>query len=106
SDQINEGHLDLQWNTHTSLLQDLRSGVYFQNRILKADIFTSPGSAQCAYCGYNAPAPAGLFSTFNRPSSYGGYRSSSLPAQWLTYDPNTYMGYLLTPAAMAAEDAA
>jgi len=105
SDQINEGHLDLQWNIQTSVLQGLRSGLYFQNRILKADTLTTQGSAQCAYCGYNTPAPAGLFSTFNGPSSFGGY-GSSLPGQWLTYDPATYMNYLLTPAATAAEDAA
>jgi len=105
SDQINEGHLDLQWNVHTSVLQDLRSGVYFQNRIVKADTLTTNGSAQCAYCGYNTPAPANLFSTFNGPGAYGGY-GSGLPGQWLTYDPATYMNYLLTPAATAAEDAA
>jgi iron complex outermembrane receptor protein len=105
SDQINEGHLDLQWNVHTSVLQDLRSGVYFQNRIVKADSVTTNGSAQCAYCGYNTPAPANLFSTFNGPGTLGGY-ASGLPGQWLTYDPGTYMNYLLTPAATAAEDAA
>ena len=105
SDQINEAHLDLQWNVHKSVLQDVRSGGYFQNRILKADTFTTNGSAQCAYCGYNTPAPAGLFSTYNGPSGFGGY-GSSLPGQWLTYDPGTYMAYLLTPAATAAEDAA
>ena len=106
SDQINEGHLDLQWNVHTSVLQDLRSGLYFQNRILKADTLSSGGNSQCAYCGYNTPAPASLFTTFNGPTSFGGYRSSSLPGQYLTYDPGAYMDYLLTPAAMAAEDAA
>src|SRR5882757_6431833 len=105
SDQINEGHLDLQWNVHTSVLQDLRSGVYFQNRIVKADSVTTNGNAQCAYCGYNTPAPANLFSTFNGPGALGGY-ASGLPGQWLTYDPGTYMNYLLTPAATAAEDAA
>jgi iron complex outermembrane receptor protein len=105
SDQINEAHLDLQWNVHRSVLQDLRSGGYFQNRILKADTLTTNGNAQCAYCGYNTPAPAGLFSTYNGPSGFGGY-GSSLPGQWLTYDPGTYMDYLLTPAATAAEDAA
>jgi iron complex outermembrane recepter protein len=105
SDQINEGHLDLQWNAHTSVLQDLRSGLYFQNRILKADTLSSGGNSQCAYCGYNTPAPASLFSTFNGPSSLGGY-GSSLPGQWLSYDPGAYIDYLLTPAAMAAEDAA
>ena len=105
SDQINEGHLDLQWNVHRSVLQDLRSGVYFQNRIVKADSVTTNGNAQCAYCGYNTPAPANLFSTFNGPSAFGGY-ASGLPGQWLTYNPATYMNYLLTPAATAAEDAA
>ena len=105
SDQINEAHLDLQWNARTSVLQDVRSGVYFQNRILKADTITTQGNAQCAYCGYNTPAPAGLFSTFNGPSSFGGY-SSGLPGQWLTYSPVAYMNYLQTSAAMAAEDAA
>ena len=105
SDQINEAHLDLQWNAHTSVLQGLRSGGYFQNRILKANTLTTHGSAQCAYCGYNTPAPAGLFSTLNGPSGFGGY-GSSLPGQWLTYDPGAYMDYLVTPAAMAAEDAA
>jgi iron complex outermembrane recepter protein len=105
SDQINEAHLDLQWNIRTSVLQDLRSGAYFQNRILKADTQTTEGSAQCAYCGYDTPAPASLFSTFNGPTSFGGY-GSSLPGQYLTYNPTAYMNYLLTPAAMAAEDAA
>ena len=105
SDQINEAHLDLQWNVRTSVLQDLRSGGYFQNRILKADVLTTNGNAQCAYCGYNTPAPAGLFSTYNGPSGFGGY-GSSLPGQWLTYDPGAYMNYLVTPAATAAEDAA
>jgi iron complex outermembrane receptor protein len=105
SDQINEGHLDLQWNVHKSILQDLRSGLYFQNRILKANTLTTQGSAQCAYCGYDTPAPASLFSTFNGPTSFGGY-GSSLPGQWLTYSPAAYMNYLLTPAAAAAEDAA
>ena len=105
SDQINEIHLDLQWNAHTSVLQDVRSGVYAQNRIVKVGSFGTYGNAQCAYCGYNTPAPANLFSTFNGPSSYGGY-NTNLPTQWLTYDPGTYMAYLVTPAAMAAEDAA
>jgi len=105
SDQINEAHLDLQWNAHMSVLQDVRSGLYYQNRILKADTLTTHGSAQCAYCGYNTPAPTGLFSKFNGPSGFGGY-GSSLPGQWLSYDPGAYMDYLLTPAAMAAEDAA
>ena len=105
TDQINEVHLDLQWNTHTSILQDLRSGLYFQNRILKADTQTTQGNAQCAYCGYDTPAPASLFSTFNGPTSFGGY-GSSLPGQYLTYNPTTYMNYLLTSAAEAAEDAA
>jgi TonB-dependent receptor len=105
SDQINEAHLDLQWNIHRSVLQDLRSGLYAQNRMLTADTLTTPGTPQCAYCGYDTPAPAGLFSTFNGPSSFGGY-GSGLPSQWLSYSPSAYMGYLLTPAAMAAEDAA
>ena len=105
SDQINEIHLDLQWNAHMSVLQDLRSGVYAQNRIVKAGAYGTYGPAQCAYCGYNTPAPTSLFSTFNGPTSFGGY-GSNLPGQWLTYNPGTYMSYLLTPAAMAAEDAA
>lgn len=105
SDQINEGHLDLQWNAHTSVLQDIRSGLYFQNRMLRADTITTEGNAQCAYCGYDTPAPSSLFSVFNGPSSFGGY-NAGLPGQWLTYNPATYMNYLLTPAAMAAEDAA
>ena len=105
SDQINEFHLDGQWNLHTSILQDIRSGAYLQNRILKADTLTTQGAAQCAYCGYDTPAPASLFSTFNGPTSFGGY-GSNLPTQWLTYNPTTYMNYLLTQAAMAAEDAA
>jgi iron complex outermembrane receptor protein len=105
SDQINEFHLDGQWNAHTSVLQDVRTGAYYQNRILRADTLTTQGGAQCAYCGYDTPAPASLFSTYNGPSSYGGY-SASLPSQWLTYNPGTYMSYLQTSAAEAAEDAA
>ena len=105
SDQINEFHLDGQWNVHTSVLQDLRSGAYYENRILRANTLTTQGNAQCAYCGYDTPAPASLFSTLNGPSSFGGY-GSSLPSQWLTYNPATYMSYLQTSAAEAAEDAA
>ena len=105
SDQINEFHLDGQWNVHTSVLQDLRSGAYYENRILRAGTFTTQGNAQCAYCGYDTPAPASLFSTFNGPTSFGGY-GSSLPGQYLTYNPATYMSYLQTAAAEAAEDAA
>jgi iron complex outermembrane recepter protein len=106
TDTINEGRLDATWKVQASVLQDLRFGLYYQDRNLKAIDEQTGGSAYCTYCGYNIHMPASLFSAYNAGSGFGGSYGGKFPTQWLTYNPGQYFAYLTSPAALAAEDAA
>jgi len=55
----------------------------------------------CAiYCGYNASVPASVIgaSIFNA-GSWFSQQSQGFPSQWLNYDMNKLLNYLLSPAA-------
>jgi iron complex outermembrane recepter protein len=106
SDTINEGRIDGIWKLQVSVVQDLRFGLYYQDRDLKANDEQTGGNAYCTYCGYNIPVPASLFSVYNGGSSFGAGHGGSFPTQWLTYSPAQYFAFLSSPAALAAEDAA
>jgi TonB-dependent receptor len=106
SDTINEGRIDGTWKVQMSVVQDLRFGLYYQDRDLKAIDEQTGGNAYCTYCGYNTPVPASLFSVYNGGSGFGAGYGGSFPTQWLTYNPGQYFAYLSSPAALAAEDAA
>jgi iron complex outermembrane recepter protein len=106
TDTIYEGRLDGTWKLQMSVLQDMRFGLYYQNRDLKAIDEQTGGNAYCTYCGYNIPIPASLFSVYNAGSGFGAGYGGSFPTQWLTYNPGQYFAFLTSPAALAAEDAA
>lgn len=50
------------------------------------------------YCGYNSTAPADVIGgyVFNAGSWYGKH-SKGFPTQWVSYDMDKYLAYLLTP---------
>jgi TonB-dependent receptor len=55
--------------------------------------------SMCAfYCGYNATVPADAVDAylFDAGSWFGG-QSRGFPSQWIGYDPDAYLAYLLTP---------
>ena len=80
----------------------LKFGFLGSRREKVDDYYETPFNWECAYCGYQLPLPSdlNLLHVFN--SGSGRFLgSSSLPTQWLTFNPAQMQSYFLTDAALA-----
>ncbi|MEE3623436.1 TonB-dependent receptor [Nitrospirillum sp. BR 11752] len=99
-DRVTETKLDLDWTPDYGLFHALRGGFGYTDR--KRTTFSAGTlNVNCLYCGYPTLTPSSLLSTFT-VKGLGG----NLPTSFLAYDPNAYLAYLSSPAALSALDAA
>jgi len=100
SDRVFETKLDVEWHADQGLFSAARAGTSFTNR--KLETFSAGTlNVGCLYCGYPTLTDPTLLHTFT-VSGLGG----NVPTQFMAYDPNAYLAFLSSPAALAARDAA
>jgi len=83
-------------------IQRVEIGFLGSRREKVDDYYETPFVWECAYCGYQLALPPNLnlLHVFN--SGSGRFLgSSTLPTQWLTFDPKQLLAYYLTDAALA-----
>jgi len=99
-DHVLETKADVEWTPELGIFNDARGGLSYTDR--KRETFTAGTlNVNCLYCGYPTSTPSSLLSVFNIKGLSG-----NLPTSFLAYDPNAYLAYLSSPAALAALDAA
>ncbi len=100
SDRVAEAKFDVEWKPDIGVLSTGRAGVSYTSRTLQtteADTL----NVDCLYCGYPTLTDPNLLHTFTVNGLHG-----NVPTQFLSYDPNAYLAFLSSPAALAALDAA
>lgn len=103
TERVVESKLDLEWNVDGDLFKTARIGLINTDRKKESLSVSSDGNANCIYCGY----PTSVDPSFLRPIRLRNFMSGgSVPAQFLTYDPNAYFAFLESDASAAALDAA
>jgi iron complex outermembrane recepter protein len=85
ADTINEASVDGTWD-HGGLLDKLQAGALFTNRKKTTVVRESPEPLGCFYCGYQALAPASLFTDFSA-------NVQGRDLTWLTYDRDALVRY-------------
>lgn len=85
-----DGTLDVDWGP----LARIQAGALFTNRKKITISRESPEPLGCFYCGYQALAPASLFTTFNADVL-------GRPLSWLDYDRDALVAYYGSDAAVS-----
>ena len=101
SDRVFETKLDLTWTPDSGgPFSAGRTGVSFTDRKF---LTFSAGTlnANCLYCGYPTSTDPALLHPFTVSGLPG-----NVPSSFLAYDPNAYLAFLSSPAALAALDTA
>jgi iron complex outermembrane recepter protein len=102
SDRVYETKLDVEWKPDLGVFSAARSGASFTDR--KLETFSAGTlNVNCFYCGYPTSTDPNLLHSFTI-SGLGS--SGNVPTTFLAYDPNAYLAFLSSPAALAARDAA
>ncbi|MFL6604926.1 MAG: TonB-dependent receptor [Steroidobacteraceae bacterium] len=100
SDRVYEAKLDVEWKPDSGLFSAGRTGASVTDR--KLETFSSGTlNVGCLYCGY----PTLTDPTLLHPFTVDGL-SGNVPTTFLAYDPNAYLAFLSSPAALAARDVA
>jgi TonB-dependent receptor len=102
SDRVNEAKLDVEWKPDLGLFSAARTGVGFTDRKLE-NFSAGTLNVDCLYCGYPTLTDPALLHTF---TVHGLGSSGNVPTQFMAYDPNAYLAFLASPAALAALDVA
>jgi len=100
SDRVFETKLDLEWKPSLGLFDAGRTGVDFSDRKLET-FGAGTLNVNCLYCGYPTSTDPALLHTFTIHGLPG-----NVPSSFLAYDPNAYLAFLSSPAALLALDAA
>ncbi len=91
-DTVNQGTIDATWDLD-GVLSKLQGGLLYTNRKKITVVRESPEPLGCFYCGYQALAPASLFTDFSA-------NVQGRDLTWLTYDPKALAQYYGTAAAV------
>jgi iron complex outermembrane receptor protein len=100
SDRVFETKLDLAWTPDRGVFSAGRTGVSFTDRKLES-FSAGTLNVNCLYCGYPTSTDPALLHSFTVHGLPG-----NVPSTFLAYDPNAYLAFLSSPAALAALDAA
>jgi len=101
SDDVKQVRIEGQ-QKFDGVFNTLKFGFLGSRREKVDNYYETPFDWECAYCGYQLPLPANLnlLHVFN--SGSGQFLgSSTLPTQWLTFNPAQMQAYFLTDAALA-----
>jgi iron complex outermembrane receptor protein len=102
SDRVNEAKLDVEWKPNLGLFSAGRTGFSYTDRKLQT-FSAGTLNVNCFYCGYPTLTDPTLLHTFTVD---GLSSSGNVPHTFLAYDPNAYLAFLASPAALAARDVA
>jgi iron complex outermembrane receptor protein len=102
SDRVNEARLDVEWKPDLGLFSAARTGIGLTDRKLE-NFSAGTLNVGCFYCGYPTLTDPTLLHTFTVD---GLGSSGNVPTRFLAYDPNAYLAFLASPAALAALDVA
>ena len=100
TDRVNEVKLDTDWKSDGGVLADVRMGLEANWR-KKEQTSVGTLNVNCLYCGYPTLSDPSLLSTFHVTGLNG-----NVPTTFYTYNPNAYLAYLSSAAALAALDTA
>jgi iron complex outermembrane receptor protein len=102
TDRVNEAKLDLEWKPDLGVFSAARTGTSYTERKLET-ISAGTLNVDCLYCGYPTLTDPALL----HPFTISGLGSNgNVPTQFMAYDPNAYLAFLSSPAALAARDVA
>jgi len=101
AERVYEAKLDTEWKSDGGTLSAVRFGGSFTQR-RRSSFGAGTLNVGCFYCGYPTSTDPSLLHTFTVKGLGGG----NVPTQFLAYDPNAYLAFLSTPAALAARDVA
>jgi TonB-dependent receptor len=93
-DEIGQFQVDLVHELD-GVIRTLKFGALATNREKTTTDYRTPGSLNCYYCGYYAPVPASVTSSYDAGSFLGG---SGLPTRWLDFDIDALVAYYTSPA--------
>lgn len=100
SNKLDEYKLDFSKSFLDGTLSKLDIGAVYADRTYRnIDMGQDDALNLCGfYCGYNSTAPADAIGAhvLDAGSWFGKY-SKGFPTQWISYDPDKYLAYLLTP---------
>jgi len=102
SDRVNEAKIDLERKPDLGVFSAARTGASHTERKLET-ISAGTLNVNCLYCGYPTLTDPTLLHTFTISGLPSG---GNVPTQFMAYDPNAYLAFLASPAALAALDAA
>ncbi|WP_076069136.1 TonB-dependent receptor [Sphingomonas montana] len=92
-DTVNQATLDATWKTDWGALSKIQTGLLFTNRRKSTIVRESPEPLGCFYCGYQAVAPASLFTEFSD-------KVQGRNLTWLDYDRDALVSYYGSAAAV------
>lgn len=100
SDNVYQAQLNVEWKVNRGVLSAARAGTSYVDQ--KLETFSAGTyNVGCFYCGYPTLTDPSLLHPFT-VSGLGG----NVPNTFLGYDPNAYLAFLSSPAALAARDTA
>jgi iron complex outermembrane receptor protein len=102
SDRVNEAKLDVEWKPNLGPFSAGRTGFSYTDRKLQT-FSAGTLNVNCFYCGYPTLTDPTLLHNFTVD---GLSSSGNVPHTFLAYDPNAYLAFLASPAALAARDVA
>jgi len=100
SDRVREFKLDSEFMTESGTLKAVRLGALHTARKLQKQ-GGGTLNVNCLYCGYPVLVDPSLLRTYTLDGLSG-----RVPRTFMTYDPDAYLAYLSSPAALAALDLA
>lgn len=101
SDRVREFKLDSEFMTEGGTLKVVRLGASHSAR-RRENQGGGTLNVGCLYCGYPTLVDPSLLRTFTIEGLSGG----NIPRTFLAYDPDAYLAFLSSPAALAARDQA
>jgi TonB-dependent receptor len=101
AERVYETKFDTEWKADSGALKVIRFGASYTSRN-RTNTGAGTLNVGCFYCGYSTPVDPSLFSPFTVGKIGTG---GTVPQTFYQYDPNAYLAYLSSSAALAARDA-
>lgn len=104
AEEVFEYKLDTEWKSDGGALDAVRFGLVNTSREKSSALVQTNPNTLCLYCGYPTSVDPAILKPFSLGSFLGG--NGTVPANFMTYDPEAYIRFLESPAAAAALDRA
>jgi TonB-dependent receptor len=103
-DELFEERIDAEWELDNGPLRRVSFGAFYSDEEQSATTRLSDNNILCLYCGYFVDVPDGIL----QPLEVAGYLGGDLniPPAWQTFNMDELIGFLESPEAAAARDAA